>query len=81
MTSRFRRWGFGGRREYAQSMRGVYSDIVNRALSPVTPLEEYEKPVMPRRLTWVHVSALGVGLILGAGIFVSTGKAAADIAG
>ena len=36
---------------------------------------------MAKVLNWFHVAMLGVGMIVGAGIFVSTGDAAANLAG
>jgi len=36
---------------------------------------------LPRVLNWFHVAMLGTGMIVGAGIFVSTGPAARELAG
>jgi hypothetical protein len=79
--ARFYKWGFDDTADYVASLKSAYGNLRTRAFSPVVPLEEVEETALPRTMTWVHVAALGVGLILGAGIFVSSGEAAAEIAG
>ena len=77
----FKTWGFEGFEEYTASLKAAYRDLSGRALSPAHGEIEVSETPLPRTLNWFHVSCLGVGLILGAGIFVSTGEAAAQIAG
>lgn len=81
MSARFRTWGFDGWGDYAATLRGAYRGLRGRALAPQEALEAADGPPLPKTMTWLHVSCLGVGLILGAGIFVSSGQAAANIAG
>lgn len=77
----FKTWGFDDFADYTGSLKAAYRELWSRAMSPVHALEEVEENDLKKCLNWFHVSCLGVGLILGAGIFVSTGEAAAEIAG
>ncbi|GBF87743.1 cationic amino acid transporter-like [Raphidocelis subcapitata] len=77
----FKTWGFESFEEYTTSLKTAWRSIRNRAFEPTHAAEEVEDNKLPRTLNWFHISCLGVGLILGAGIFVSTGEAANQIAG
>jgi hypothetical protein len=67
MSARFRTWGFDGWGDYAATLRGAYRGLRGRALAPQEALEAADGPPLPKTMTWLHVSCLGVGLILGAG--------------
>ncbi|KAI8465522.1 MAG: amino acid permease-domain-containing protein [Monoraphidium minutum] len=77
----FKTWGFDDAGDYVDSMKGAWREMHLRAFSPQNAMEEVEEVPLKKCLNWFHVSCLGVGLILGAGIFVSTGTAANEIAG
>ena len=84
-------WGFETGGEYAASLKRTPWLLLSRPWLRHDPAGEpgqgkmgedgEAEPALLRTLNWFHVSMLGVGLILGAGIFVSTGDAAANLAG
>jgi hypothetical protein len=84
-------WGFESGGEYAASLKRTPWLLLSRPWLRHDPRTETghgkegedgeAEPALLRTLNWAHVSLLGVGLILGAGIFVSTGDAAANLAG
>src|SRR5262245_34830893 len=51
------------------------------APAPIDTHDLQAEPELRRALGPVHLIALGIGAIIGAGIFVSTGQAAAQFAG
>ena len=63
----FTRWGFDSWADYTRNLKASYGQLKSRAFSPHHVVESREDEPLPRTLNWFHVSALGVGLILGAG--------------
>ena len=51
------------------------------ARAPIDVKDLEQEPELRRALGPVHLISLGIGAIIGAGIFVSTGQAAANYAG
>eukprot|EP00878_Enallax_costatus_P036496 GHUV01040990.1.p1 GENE.GHUV01040990.1~~GHUV01040990.1.p1 ORF type:complete len:281 (+),score=47.38 GHUV01040990.1:220-1062(+) len=86
-TSRRYGWsGFTNTAEWAQSLRDTPSLLVNRAgYVKDGDSQSLEKAAagseMKKVLNWFHVAMLGTGMIVGAGVFVSTGVAAQEAAG
>lgn len=83
------RWhGFGSLRDWARSLLSTPRLFARRAFyirTTETPgldgKAAGEQAQLARTLNWLSVTMLGVGMIIGAGVFVSTGAAAAELAG
>lgn len=86
LHTRGRKSGFDKPSDYFGSLKNTPKLLAKRAFfvrSPEEQIADKEAAVgdMRKVLNWFHVMALGTGMIVGAGIFVSTGAAAKNLAG
>jgi len=83
-TRRYDWTGYSHTAEWASSLPKTFSLFAKRA-GAIKNLDQQNaiagENALPRVLNWFHVAMLGTGMIVGAGIFVSTGVAANEYAG
>jgi APA family basic amino acid/polyamine antiporter len=77
-------WGFNSASEYFASLKRTPTLARQRALyvrDPADALADRQGNELKRTLNWFSVAMLGTGMIVGSGIFVSTGVAAKNFSG
>jgi len=70
-------WGFNAPSEYFSSLKTTPQLFAARAFyvkDPADALADRQGNELKRTLNWFSVAALGTGMIVGSGIFVSTGE-------
>lgn len=79
----YKAFGFNSFGEYASGLGHLPQILAKRAFSPLLPADPVKESgaAMKQVLGWFDLVCLGIGMMLGAGVFVTTGYVTANKAG
>ncbi|KAI8474786.1 MAG: cationic amino acid transporter [Monoraphidium minutum] len=79
----YKAFGFGSLGEYGRALAALPTILGRRAFAPLMPADPIKESgaSMKQVLGWFDLVCLGIGMMLGAGVFVTTGYVTANKAG